>query len=681
MMHVQRSLLTGDLLLERMRDTARTSRVTSLFKRRSCFSIVPGILIGIAVLLMFGISNASAQDGGEGGRFKIIETQSTEYLWNMVSLDGGVICQVTVTHEGIPTDTEAYLACKDKILALPTPTPGPQPTQPPVPGFNISNFFKNVRWNFVESRVVTNSIKIPIPELIVNLVAPDGPLTQPYVIITGFEPMPDYEIVSIHGILDGVEFSCTGARCEVPVLTDSSLTYWVKSSFGDESRHLQSQIRVTRLDGGYAVNISSVTNFEIYKDSCANIWGLEPTSKTQWTDFPATPEDLNSRKTLHYLADKLIIKGAVNTQDCPGGGLLYTGSPNACGLERAAQMMYDWQNLFDQIIWTTSRSDGIPPILLKSMIEQETQFWPENSRNGEFEYGLAQINQLGADVSLRWDTELYNQVCSGLLSDCSTEFGSLSSWEQAMLRGGLTRLVNAECPTCKFGIDLYRTEQSIPIIAKTLRANCAQAKHILNVKGAYATSYEDMWRFTMVSYHSGYQCLIDGVTAVRINQDPMDWEHLSEQLTCEGAADYVDALWEKVDNFKNTKSVRAASNKEPVLIPTFYPTAIPTEIVINPISSTIQVEAFLDSNGNTRADPGEMINNVNVTVEYFGGKTETQKLVNGQAVFDTLGVQPGTDVTISIPSLYRVYKTKVIKEGILLIIFRIEPPELPGQLP
>jgi hypothetical protein len=650
-------------------------------RRRSCVPVIVGILVGIAAILMFGIGNTSAQDGGNGGRFKLVESQATQYLWNMVSLDGGVICQVTVAHEGFPSNTEAYLACKDQILGLPTPTPNPQATAVPAPGFDISNFFKNIRWQFVESRVVTNTVKIPIPELIVNLSAPDGPLDQPYVIITGFEPLTDYEIVSIHGIIDGVEFSCTGARCEVPVLTDSSLTYWVKSSFGDESPHLQSQIRVTRLDGGYAVNIANVVKFEVYKDACSDTWGLEATSKTQWTVFPATSDELNTRTTLHYLADRLILRGAVNAKDCPGGGLLAPDSPNACGLERSTQMMYDWQNLFDQIIWTTSRTAGIPPILVKSVIEQETQFWPENAHNGEFEYGLAQINQLGADVALRWDTELYNQVCSGLLSDCKTDYASLSSWEQAMLRGGLTKLVNAECPTCKYGIDLTRTEQSIPIIAKTLRANCAQAKHVLNSKGAYAANYEDMWRFTMVSYHSGYQCLLDAVTAVRLNQDTVDWEHVSAQLKCEGAADYVNSLWEKLDNFKNAKSVRAAPNKEPVLIPTFFPTAVPTEIVINTISSTIKVEAFLDSNNNTQVDPGELINNVDVVVTYVSGKSETKKLVNGQAVFDTLGQQPGTDVTISIPSLYRIYKTKVIKEGVQLIIFRIEPPELPGQLP
>jgi hypothetical protein len=649
-------------------------------RRLALGSIVLGILIGIAGLLVFGVTGTNAQDGGTG-RYKIVETTSTEYLWNMVSMDGGVICQVTVSHENVPSDTEGYLACKDQILAIPTPTSPAGAVVTPSTGFSLSNFFKNVRWQFVEKREVSTSTKIAIPDLIVNLTVPDGPLIQPYVIITGFEPMTDYEIVGIHGMVEGVEFSCVGSRCEVPVLTDSTITYWAKSSFGDESAHQEAEVRVSRLDSGYSVTVTTTIQYQNYGDSCGDIWGISPSSDIRWTEFPAAPEELNTSKTLHYLATQLIMKGAVSTKDCPGNGFFYTGSPNDCGLERSTQAMYEWQNTFDSLIWSSSRTVGIPPILLKSMIEQETQFWPANMHNGEDEFGLGQINQLGADVALRWDDELFAQVCSGVLSNCNTPYASLSNWEQAMLRGALTRMVNAECSTCKYGIDIARAEQSIPLIAETLRANCSQTKFILNSKGAYATNYEDMWRFTMVSYHSGYQCLLDAVSDTRASQQPLNWDYLSLHLNCEGAKDYVENLWEKLVTFQADKTIRTVSNQGPQILPTFYPTPSPTPYISNPLASTIHVQAYQDNNNNYIADPDEWINDATVQLDFFDGTKMSKALENGEAYFDTIGRQTGLAVTISIPDLYRVYKTKVLKEGELLIIFRIEPPSLPGELP
>ena len=74
-------------------------------------------------------------------------------------------------------------------------------------------------------------------------------------------------------------------------------------------------------------------------------------------------------------------------------------------LEVAKGAMMEWQNRFDPTIWAAGKEYGIPPILIKSLMEQESQFWPENARYIYEEFGFTQINELGADVALRWDED------------------------------------------------------------------------------------------------------------------------------------------------------------------------------------------------------------------------------------------------------------------------------------
>jgi hypothetical protein len=53
--------------------------------------------------------------------------------------------------------------------------------------------------------------------------------------------------------------------------------------------------------------------------------------------------------------------------------------------------------------------------------------------------------------------------------------------------------------------------------------------------------YVDLWRFTLVNYNAGPGCLGLAVDKTRSLGQPLDWEHLSSNLTpvCMGAADYV----------------------------------------------------------------------------------------------------------------------------------------------
>jgi hypothetical protein len=65
------------------------------------------------------------------------------------------------------------------------------------------------------------------------------------------------------------------------------------------------------------------------------------------------------------------------------------------------------------------------------------------------------------------------------------------------------------------------------------------------------SSYEDLWRYTLVNYNAGPGCLAEALDEVYYFE-PVDWEEVSEALSeleaCENAVRYVDriAVEEKV---------------------------------------------------------------------------------------------------------------------------------------
>ena len=125
--------------------------------------------------------------------------------------------------------------------------------------------------------------------------------------------------------------------------------------------------------------IESVSQFTVFTDSCSLAWGVYNEEIATWDDFVQFPYEINTRKTLHYLATQLLLNGIVDASDCPAGGLsIGLNWPTACGLERASSEMIEWQNQFDDYIWLASRDHGIPPKILKTLIEVESQFWPGN---------------------------------------------------------------------------------------------------------------------------------------------------------------------------------------------------------------------------------------------------------------------------------------------------------------
>lgn len=56
--------------------------------------------------------------------------------------------------------------------------------------------------------------------------------------ITGEEPLNGYQILVVEGLLNGINFACSGANCVIPINEDGghSLEFWAISDYGDSSR-------------------------------------------------------------------------------------------------------------------------------------------------------------------------------------------------------------------------------------------------------------------------------------------------------------------------------------------------------------------------------------------------------------------------------------------------------------
>ena len=589
--------------------------------RKFLFILLMTAILGAVVFLSMKGDLALAQ-GITNGRYKSVEVQTTQYVWELVNLTSGkVICEVVIDRVGKPSNQDALNICRDEIYPS-TPTPAvkgeglttPQPTQPP---FNVTLFFQNTFWRFVTQREFIKIEKVALPEIVLNVMVPPGPIEKPYITLLAYEPATEYKIVSIKGKIDLLDFTCDGDRCDVPLTQGVRISFKAYSSFGDSSSEVQITVQLVKREDGYYPTLTSITPFTIFQDACSVIWEKTGGVTPKWAEFPQLPDGLNTNKTYYFLTGRLISTGIVNAKDCPGGGFVYPGSPNGCGIERAKESMIAWQNQYDPVIWSTSRDNGIPPKIVKTLIEKESQFWPGNSRTFIDEFGLAQINEIGADVALRWDNDLFRQTCANVLGDCGPSFAQLPSWQQAMLRGNLTNLINSDCPGCVNGQNLTTANQSINIIDQVLKANCSQANYIVK-DNASTASYEDMWKLTLVSYHAGYQCLYNAAEAVFRAGMPFTWENVSSYLDCPGAKEYVDDFWQNLTTFD--AYVKPQSAAPAVLrLPTIIPTKTPVPTPLPQLSkNTIRVFVYLGLEGKEFPNDIQWVNGASVEVRTRG---------------------------------------------------------------
>ena len=535
--------------------------------------------------------------------------------------------------------------------------------------------------------------------------APTGPVARPYVTLIAFGSQAGS--VVIRGFINSDEFICTQSPCAVFLESSSRLVFRAYAATGEVSDEVIATVSVVQVEGGFVVTIDAVSQFTPFTDSCSVFWGVKDQENATWDNFVQFPFELNTDKTLHYLAAKLIVNGVVDVSACTDGGVSAgLDWPTGCGLEKARPAMIAWQNQFDDYIWLASRDHGIPPKILKTLIDYESQFWPGNSRFFLDEYGLAQVNQLGIDVLLRRDPTYYQRVCPTVLSglDCLRPYSSLEPGQQALIRGAvISSSMDATCPTCQYGVDLDKAKQSIDLIARLLQANCQQMDAILRqavepdpdadaatataavatiaAGGSAGTTYEDLWRFTLATYHSGSRCFQDAYVALRRAGGPVNWDALEEFLACKNGQAYVNGFMDNLfafDSYLYQPSDALAGMAVPTIVPTR--TAIPTPTVFISTARII-VRVYVDRNANGTFDEGEGVDAMTVRVTVSNTQEITQRTENGVAIFDMSGYPPGAGIDVSLPGLYRNQTFRLPEQGDVEVVFKFDQPALPTTLP
>ncbi len=528
------------------------------------------VLLAMILVILFNaalpISPAALADGAETPqRTTTIIVPYTEYEWWLISWEDNVIeCRLLIDHEGVPTGEEVLAQCGWDLYLIWQNTPPCNVKDNDVsecPGMYLHLIATQPK----KKEVV---IELPLPKVWVNLegctpTPPDNLCQEiPTLVLIGEEPLPEEEIVAIHGLYDNVPFSCQGDICKIALhpspLQGSLLEFWADSSYGDSSEHFFARVRVidtgvspTPGGSGWYIDVISDQWQGAPLETCPRTWEAFPPfgGTPNWLSTPEQSQIMASGDPLFYLAGRLISKQQVNVAGCPSGGLQPNGYANTCGLERARPLVETWQNQFDQRMVEVSRETGVPAQLMKNLFAQESQFWPGMFRV-PFEFGLGQITEKGADSIFLWNPTFYSKYCPLVLDadSCDKGYLRLNENERALLRGSLAIQANADCADCPTGVDLNEAGFSISLFANTLKANCSQVGQMVvdatQQLPGQTSSYEDLWRFTVANYHAGPGCVAFAMHMAWQNTGQLNWDTVSVHFTeaCKGVVPYVNKI-------------------------------------------------------------------------------------------------------------------------------------------
>ena len=566
-------------------------------------------------------ATAQTTDETERSEKRLLDlvVEYTAYEWWLVRYKGNEItCRFLIDHEGLPIEDEIRTWCGDKLgteweRTKPCDLESDE-TIADCPGMYLLYFE-----SMPAKRKIT--VDLPLPSVYISitgcdLVAPENSCESvPNLLLTGEEPLPNETIIGIHGVLNGEPFTCNSSPCSLPLHPTGdkgeTFEFWADSSFGDSSPHYTAQIRVV-LRGDFMSPDGPIYDSQLYyvdilseqwrggtQASCSQIWNSFPDvgGPAPWLTTPDDPSGLYSAVSLYYLAGMLIANGEVDASSCQDGGLVFGDELTAseCGLDVAFSDVVEWQNRFDSDIILVANDTGVPAQLLKNVFSRESQFWPGIYSTYE-EAGLGQMTEKGAETILLWNPSFFSQFCPLVLhqSRCDLGYGNITIDEQTMLHGALVTEVDASCPDCPAGIDLEAAHFSVRVFAEGMIANCEQVGRILNnITGKTAgelTSYEDLWRFTLVNYNAGPGCLSKAAKRAFLLGGPLDWLNIAARLepACKTAIDYVEDIsmdlsgveptatsWVFVARPLRTPTPRTFPTETPTLTPTITPTYYP----------------------------------------------------------------------------------------------------------
>ncbi len=598
--------------------------------------VLAALSLGLLMVLLWGatprIEQSLASQHRQGRRQAEITVPYTMYEWWLLRwADNELVCQLNVDHEGLPNNTDVFKNCERSIYDQWRLT-GSCLAVDKEKGTSVC---PGLYAHLISSEHKTKQITVDLPEPTVWVTldgCPPKPIYNyctsiPSLLFTAQEPLPNERPIAIHGVLGGYPFVCPGGACSLPLRLTSDkgaiVDFWMESSYGDSSEHYRAKIRILEkkntqgnISGYYVDILSSQWRGSGPKTSCPQCWQSFPSpgGAITWLSNPDSTDQIASNEPFVFLAGRLISSGNVDASSCPDSGLLINGWASACGLEKARNMISNWQNRFNQQIIDSAQKTGLPSQLLKNVLAQESQFWPGSVFNAEnSEYGLGRQTEMGSDTLLLWNSEFYSQFCPLVLekSDCDMGYVYLSAHQQALLRGALVASVQSDCATCPMGIDLSHIDLNINVVAQMLQANCEQTGRIVSdITGKSpgdAASYDDLWRFTLVNYHAGPGCLSSALRAAWIEKAPLDWNNVSIRLDagCDSALNFVSRIVNPgafftpipvmtataLDTMTPSPEMPTATETQGPA-PTLQPTETPTEIQIEILMPSPTLESF-----------------------------------------------------------------------------------------
>lgn len=273
-----------------------------------------------------------------------------------------------------------------------------------------------------------------------------------------------------------------------------------------------------------------------------------------WLASANSPADLARDQSLAILAGKLIFHGLVDVSaSCNGNsGLLSNGYATSCGEQAARKAVINWQNQYDQAIFDAAARYEVPAHLLKSLINQESQYWPARHLTiyNYYEFGLGHVTQMGADTLLRWNDSYARSFCRQVFTPetCKTPYAWMPATQRDMLRGSVLQVLDGNCENCRGGVDLARANASISTLAATLKANYNHLEWLLRgITSATPNRVFDsglMWRLTLASYNAGPGCITTAIHQTNNLRVKLTWKNVSAQFDpgCAGAVEYVDRV-------------------------------------------------------------------------------------------------------------------------------------------
>ena len=345
--------------------------------------------------------------------------------------------------------------------------------------------------------------------------------------------------------------TCKNQLCilDMPVTNEKGMEvkYWTESTTGKVLLSSSFKMRNRIIGGDGTTHYFEVMGdgFLYPIDVCANIWDIFPEEnelKSAWLQRADEADDLYTEVDYAMLAGQLIWYGYVDASACQDGGLLTNRAASECGIEKARAQVIEWQNQHNSEIIESSNETDIPSRLLKGLVGQESQFWPDWQIANEYGYGM--ITELGTDLLLTWNVDYYLNLCDIYYPSyqCMSGYSSLSDEQQQFLRG-----------IC---LSSAGSEKEFLLLANTLKAGCSQTMQLIeNITGEKPEdvfSYQDLWRINLGVYNTGAGCMGEAITdAWDAHERAMTWEEFIEYIPaeCESAGSYFD----KVINYGTIK--------------------------------------------------------------------------------------------------------------------------------